>query len=188
LPPSKLFRLTAAYIESLHDEGIALYWPGVQPVGAFDCIDLNLLESAAEQPFQAGFGVEFYPTIFDKAACLFFSLAGGHIFTNGNKRTGVLAIDQFLSANSMYLFLSNRQIKNDARKTASYRIRNENHKDVIAKLSKRIEKNCAPFSAVRKFNERMYRDVLATRNVIRRNELNAPGVRPKQVVLLGRDR
>ena len=60
----------------------------------FDCIDLNLLESAAEQPFQAGFGMDFYPTIYDKAACLFFSIAGGHICTNGNKRTGVLALDQ----------------------------------------------------------------------------------------------
>jgi death on curing protein len=54
------------------------------------------LESAAEQPFQAGFGVEFYPTIYDKASCLFFSIAGGHIFSNGNKRASVLALDQFL--------------------------------------------------------------------------------------------
>ena len=43
-------------------------------VGLFDCLDLNLLQSAAEQPFQAGFGMEFYPTIYDKAACLFFSV------------------------------------------------------------------------------------------------------------------
>jgi hypothetical protein len=67
LPRNKIFRLTAAYIESLHDDGIAFFWPGVQPVPSSDCIDLNLLESAAEQPFQAGFGQEFYPTIFDKA-------------------------------------------------------------------------------------------------------------------------
>jgi hypothetical protein len=40
--------------------------------------------TAAAQPFQGGYGVEyFYPTLHDKAACLFFSLAGGHIFGNG---------------------------------------------------------------------------------------------------------
>jgi prophage maintenance system killer protein len=93
LPKSKLFKLTPAYLEFLHDRGIAVFWPGVEPVASYDCLDLNLLESATEQPFQAGFDVEFYPTIYDKAACLFFSIAGGHIFTNGNKRTAVLALN-----------------------------------------------------------------------------------------------
>jgi prophage maintenance system killer protein len=185
LPRSEIFRLTAAYIESLHDDGIAFYWPGVQPVGAFDCLDLNLLESSAEQPFQAGFGVDFYPTIYAKAACLFFSIAGGHIFTNGNKRTGVLALDQFLSANSIYLFLSNRQIRHDAEKTASYRTRGENHKTVIAKLSRRIEENSIPFSVVRSFDQPMYREMLVVRRIIRNNELNRPGTRPKQAIHAG---
>ena len=152
----------------------------MQPVGTFDCIDLNLLESVAEQPFQAGFGVDFYPTIYDKAAYLFFSLAGGHIFTNGNKRTGVLAVDQFLSANSIYLFLSNRQIRNDAIRTASYRIRGEDHKNVVARLSRRIEDNSTSFAVVRHFDEAMYRQMLATRTLIRENELNIPGARPRQ--------
>jgi prophage maintenance system killer protein len=185
LPPSRIFRLTSAYIESLHDDGIAFYWPGVQPVGTFDCIDLNLLESLEHQPFQCGFGVDFYPTIYDKAACLFFSLAGGHIFTNGNKRTGVLALDQFLSANSLYLFLSNRQVKNDARKAASYRIRGEDHKTVMAKLSQRIEANTIPFSIVKSIDARMYRDLLMARKVIRENELNRLGTRPKQAMHSG---
>jgi len=145
-------------------------------------LDLNLLESSAEQPFQAGFGVDFYPTIYDKAACLFFSIAGGHIFTNGNKRTGVLALDQFLSANSVYLFLSNRQIRNDAGKTASYRTRGENHKTVIARLSKRIEVNSISFSVVRSFDKKMYRDLLEIRGIIRNNDLNRPGVRPRQSI------
>jgi prophage maintenance system killer protein len=101
LPRSKKqFPLTAQYIEDIHDQGIAIAFPGLEPVHPHDCLDRNLLESAAEQPFQGGFGVDyFYPTIYDKAACLFFSIAGGHIFGNGNKRTGVLALDQFLWAN-----------------------------------------------------------------------------------------
>jgi death-on-curing protein len=84
-----------------------MIWPGTEPVYPHDCLDQNLLASAAVQPFQSGFGMDFYPTVSDKAACLFFSLAGGHIFSNGNKRTAVLALDQFLIANSIYLVLSN---------------------------------------------------------------------------------
>jgi prophage maintenance system killer protein len=185
LPRNEIFRLTAAYIESLHDDGIAFYWPGIEPVQAYDCINPNLLESAAEQPFQAGFGVEFYPTIYDKAACLFFSIAGGHIFSNGNKRASVLALDQFLSANSIYLYLSNRQIKNDAEKTASYRIRGEDHKMVMARLSRRFKSNSIPFSVMRAFDRKMYRELLEVRRVIRNNELNRPGTRPKQAVEAG---
>jgi prophage maintenance system killer protein len=122
------------------------------------------------------------PTIYDKAACLFFSIAGGHIFSNGNKRASVLALDQFLSANSIYLFLSNRQIKNDAEKTASYRTRGEDHKNVMARLSRRFEKNSIPFSVVRAFDGVMYRELLEVRKIIRNNELNRPGTRPKQAI------
>ena len=57
-------------------------FPGVEPVYEDEPLNENLLESAAEQPFQGGFGVDYYPTIYDKAACLFFSIAGGHIFYN----------------------------------------------------------------------------------------------------------
>jgi death-on-curing family protein len=152
----------------------------VQPVASSDCIDLNLLESAAEQPFQGGFGQDFYPTIFDKAACLFFSIAGGHIFTNGNKRTAVLALDQFLSANSIYLLLSNKQMRNDAEKTASYRTRDEDHARVKARLSKRFEVNSVPFRMIKAFDTIMYRDITESRKIIRNNELNKDGVRPKQ--------
>jgi prophage maintenance system killer protein len=149
-------------------------------VGAADCIDLNLLESAAEQPFQAGFGVEFYPAIHNKAACLFFSIAGGHIFSNGNKRTAVLALDQFLAANSIYLLLSNKQIRSDAEKTASYRTRGEDHKVVMSRLSKRIRDNSIPFKLLRAFDRGMYRSMLQVRRVIRTNELNREGTKPKQ--------
>jgi death-on-curing protein len=180
LPRNKIFRLTAAYIESLHDDGIAFFWPGVQPVPSSDCIDLNLLESAAEQPFQAGFGQEFYPTIFDKAACLFFSIAGGHIFSNGNKRTAVLALDQFLVANSIYLLLSNKQMRNDAEKTASYRTRGESHEFVKRRLTKRFRENSVPFKMVKAFDKGMYKDIVESRQIIKNNELNRQGTEIKQ--------
>jgi hypothetical protein len=149
LPKSKAaFPLTAAYLETLHDEGITLIWPGVEPVSTYDCIDLNLLESAAKQPFQAGFGVDFYPTVYDKAACLFFQSPVGTSSLMGIREPQCFALDQFLYANSIFLILTNRGMEKLAIETASYRTRGEKSKDVIAQLSATIQANSIPFSAV----------------------------------------
>jgi death-on-curing family protein len=165
---SEPFRFTPAFIEFLHDEGIALNFPGIEPVYKNDVLDRNLLESAAEQPFQGGFGQDFYPTIYDKAACLFFSIAGGHIFSNGNKRTGVLALDQFLLANSVYLLLSNEDIKQLAKSTASYREREEDHKLVKQRISDIIRAESTEFRTVRELNPTAYRRFLRLRRSIRK--------------------
>jgi len=186
LPKDKVFRLTAASIEVLHDIGIAFAWPEIEPVAAFDCLDLNLLESAAEQPFQCGFGVEFYPTLYDKAACLFFSIAGGHIFGNGNKRTAVLALDSFLTMNAVYLLLSNEEVRKLAEETATYRMRNENAKEAIAKISRLIARNSAAFRLLRLTNPSAYRTFHSAKNLIRQAASNQPDARPKQALRLGR--
>jgi len=39
----------------------------------------------------------------EKAAALFHSLIANHPFENGNKRTAVIALELFLSANSVLL-------------------------------------------------------------------------------------
>src|SRR5579864_5512617 len=102
----------------LHDDGIALTWPAVEPVYRNECIDLGRLDASVTQPFQAAFGVEFYPTIPAKAACLFYGLIENHCFHNGNKRTAVLAIDQFLTANRHLLLLDDEEIRILAEETA----------------------------------------------------------------------
>jgi hypothetical protein len=55
------FALTSAYIEMLHDEGIALFWPGIEPVAKYEIINLGLLESSVKQPLQSAFGADAYP-------------------------------------------------------------------------------------------------------------------------------
>lgn len=142
---------------------------------------MNLLESASWQPFQAGFGAEFYPTIYDKAACLFFSLAGGHIFSNGNKRTAVLAVDLFLSANGIYLTLSNEEIRKVAIATASYNERGEDQQCVRESLAKTFKEHSFPFSAVRLSKPKLYRRLLQLKKMVREYRLNRPGAKPKQI-------
>lgn len=59
----------------------------------------GLLESAVYRPQQSAFGVDAYPTIFDKAAALFESLGQNHPFQNANKRTTFTAMVIFLKYN-----------------------------------------------------------------------------------------
>ena len=123
----------------------------------------------------------YYPTVYDKAACLFFSLAGGHIFNNGNKRTAVLAIDQFLYANGIYLTLSNEEIKDIAVATASYRLRNEDQQTVKAKLSATVQEHSFPFKVARRSRPAFYRRLHRIKKLIQKHALNRADAKPRQV-------
>jgi death-on-curing protein len=169
LPKSKVvYGLTAPYIEFIHDTGIAIVFPGIEPVYARDVLDQNLLASSAVQPFQNVFGQDLYPTIADKAACLFFSLAGGHIFGNGNKRTAVIALDQFLIANKIYLVLSNDEVKELAEATASYHERNETQEFAMNRIRSAIAENLIEFRLLRS-RHRLYRRMLGVRKALIEN-------------------
>jgi len=57
------------------------------------------LESAVALPATACFGVEVYPTVFDKAAAYLFYISRNHAFIDGNKRTATAAMLAFLRVN-----------------------------------------------------------------------------------------
>ncbi|MBA2878584.1 death-on-curing protein [Anoxybacillus kamchatkensis] len=65
----------------------------------------SLLESAVYRPQQSVFGEDAYPTIFEKVAALFESLAKNHCFHNANKRTAFVALIQFLKYNDYRLVM-----------------------------------------------------------------------------------
>jgi death-on-curing family protein len=137
-------------------------------------LDRNLLASAAVQPFQSGFGREFYPTLSDKAACLFFSIAGGHIFGNGNKRTAVISLDQFLIANKIYLLLSNNEVRELAEATASYHERHETQEFAMTRIREAIAENVAEFRLFRLQNPRFYKQMhLVKSSIIKNNCVTA---------------
>jgi death-on-curing protein len=50
--------------------------------------DLGLLESAIAQPRMTFGGEELYPSLFEKAVALGFSIIMNHPFIDGNKRIG----------------------------------------------------------------------------------------------------
>ena len=57
------------------------------------------------------FGIEMYPTITDKAAFYMFSIVTGHVFQDGNKRTGLGAARIFLRMNGLKMGKNLAQIK-----------------------------------------------------------------------------
>jgi len=63
--------------------------------------DVHLLQSALRRPFLALFGEEQFPTVIDKAAAYFESLAYHHLFVDGNKRTAVQAVRLFLARSGL---------------------------------------------------------------------------------------
>jgi len=63
--------------------------------------DMGLLLSALEMPKSSMCGVDFHPTIFDKAAAYLFHIVCNHPFNDGNKRTGAFAAAVFLEIHGM---------------------------------------------------------------------------------------
>lgn len=167
----------------LHDEGIALSWPGIEPVAKYEIINLNLLESSVLQPFQSAFGQDAYPTLPEKGACLFHSIIANHCFQNGNKRTGVLALDQFLIANENVLTIPNDDMYRLARLTASYREADRAPKEIMGLLSAYIARNLVPFSVLRNAQSKFYARCVEWRRSIREHPLNAEGALTKQAKL-----
>jgi death-on-curing protein len=61
--------------------------------------DLSLLEAAALRPAASAFGEDAYPSLREKTAALFHSIARNHPFTDGNKRTATVAALMMLRVN-----------------------------------------------------------------------------------------
>lgn len=56
------------------------------------------------------FDVDNYPTIVEKAAILAWIIIDGHVFHDGNKRTGMSALDIFIRQNGYRLDATNDEI------------------------------------------------------------------------------
>lgn len=149
--------MSAALIESAHDKGIATTWPDIEPVQPNTCLNLNLLYSAAEQPYQEVFGQELYPTFEAKAAYLFIHIATGHMFSNGNKRTAALCLDVFAQLNGYVLVLSNDEIRNLAIEVASYRQNGTTFDEIRSRTTELLRLNLVPFRLLRNYDMALYR-------------------------------
>jgi death on curing protein len=61
--------------------------------------EIERLEAAAARPSASAFGADAYPTLREKAAVLFHSIARNHPFRDGNKRTATVALIFMMTVN-----------------------------------------------------------------------------------------
>lgn len=79
----------------------------VKDGGADGVRDVGRLEATVSTQHQVVFGEELYATVFAKAAALMRGIVGDHPFTDGNKRTAILAGLTLLEVNG-YNFIAQR--------------------------------------------------------------------------------
>ncbi|MGN7388784.1 type II toxin-antitoxin system death-on-curing family toxin [Sporosarcina sp. SAFN-015] len=91
----KIVYLTTNQVIAINTVQIHLYSPK-EPVGVKDP---GLLDSAINRPKQTVFGSDAYPSIHEKAAALFESIAKNYAFHNANKRTALASLIVFLKLN-----------------------------------------------------------------------------------------
>jgi death-on-curing family protein len=169
--------LSAQYVQYIHESLVMVMWPGSEPVGAGGCRDINLLESAVARPFHSAFGEDAYPTILDKAA-LFHSLNSNHPFHDGNKRTAIIALDDFLVANGYLQDMSNTEIYDLAIKVASYKERDVSNEGSLAEIREALSGVLIPLSALKKEMgsdaklKQMYKDCMKVRLHVRKHPFN----------------
>lgn len=83
----------------------------VPPENLINPHTLEWVLQAMEYPL---FGRDQYPSLIDKACILGFSIIEGHVFYDGNKRTGMAATELFLRINGFRLLESDQGIINMA--------------------------------------------------------------------------
>jgi death on curing protein len=91
----KIKYLTEQQVYFLNTHQINLYSPREQK----GIKDGNLLNSAVNRPKQSVLGQDAYPTVYEKGAALFESIAKNHAFHNANKRTAFASLYMFLRQN-----------------------------------------------------------------------------------------
>lgn len=84
--------------------------------------DLGRLESVIASQTQEVFGEELYKGIFEKAAALARGIVADHPFTDGNKRTAMLAATTFMLVNGRQLVAKEGELEDFAVRVAVERL------------------------------------------------------------------
>lgn len=97
------------------EEILRLHFQVIEDFGGSHGVrDEGRLASLEQAPKQAVFGVEQYPSIFEKAGTYMRNLIGDHPFIDGNKRAGVTAAGVFLIRNGYKLTATSGELEDFA--------------------------------------------------------------------------
>ncbi len=108
-----MIRLTKEQVISIHSSLVKVTG------GADGVRDEGMLESALETPFQTYGGIDLYPSLFQKAARLGYSLISNHPFIDGNKRIGIHIMLVFLAINGVEMKYTQEELADTGLSTAA---------------------------------------------------------------------
>jgi death on curing protein len=83
-----------------------------EPIPDFSTRYPNVLESCLAVPFQSFAKRSLYPTLYLKAAVLFYLMIKNHPFQNGNKRIAMTTLFVFLHLNRKWLKVDIQELYN----------------------------------------------------------------------------
>ncbi|MGH7237275.1 MAG: type II toxin-antitoxin system death-on-curing family toxin, partial [Candidatus Saccharimonadales bacterium] len=87
--------------------------------GSHGTRDIERVKSVVAAPKQKIFGVEQYPSVFEKAAVYAGNIIGDHPFVDGNKRTGITIAIMFLQRNGKKFIAQKRELEDFAARVAA---------------------------------------------------------------------
>jgi death-on-curing family protein len=122
--------------------------PFDEPINPRDYRDHDKLESAVGRPFQTFGGEDLHQTLSQKAAAFFHSIACGHAFVNGNKRTAVMVLDLFMTANGYLLLINGADMYRLAKDTVEANMKGIKLDDLLVQLAAKIESESVIFDAL----------------------------------------
>lgn len=94
---------------------------GEEFIGADNLLNEDSLEWVLEAIQHPLFGVDRYPTLTEKAARLAWTIIRGHVFFDGNKRTGMSALEALLRMQGYGLAAGKEEMKEVALRVAGAR-------------------------------------------------------------------
>jgi len=91
-----------------------------------------------DYPFQSVFGKVLYWGFYKKASCYFYGFSKGHIFANGNKRAGVMAVNIFYKINDRKLNIPQDEMYDMAKYIANSK--SDDKEEVINTIAKFLKR------------------------------------------------
>ena len=105
----------------------------------------NSLEWVLEAIQYPLFGEVLYPTMVEQSAILAWTIIDGHIFYDGNKRTGMSALEIFLKLNGYSLNATNDEMEEVAIRIASAATSNYSYDEFVQWVREKTQlKNTPP--------------------------------------------
>jgi len=117
--------LSSSDVLAIHDQLVLFFVKEEDPIDPPGPRDIALLDSAVDRPLTSLGSIRKYPSVTMAGAALFHSIIHNHPFHNGNKRTAMVSLLEYLRRNGIQLDTSvkKEQLYTFALSVASHQIK-----------------------------------------------------------------